>query len=283
MAAPEGSRADEDMTIARGLAPVRDAQERVIDLYTAVLRVNVPRAESLGMRELPNEGRFASPDWPNPVQQTHAFAGLVAFAAVDHFDALTTLLRRDDVPFFSCNVTARAALDAAGLALWLAAPVGSECRVKRGTIALAQAGREMNRAPADIGTTRQDGKEIIATVERGAAHLGWSSSVPDRGHIEVGGEVQSTANEAIGAAIDADGDSVPAAPAVWWYLSGFTHPGIHTLVQHVVSTGASAGLEQGAIMVDARQLLVLNATVGPRGASGSSGLPSPVWSCTRGA
>lgn len=262
MAKQDDNDDDQYMTIARGVAPVLGAQERVVDLCKAVLQVNVPRAESLGMRELADEGRFVSPDWPNPVQQAHAFAGLVAFAAVDHFDALTTLLRRDDVPFFSCQVTARAALDAAGMALWLAAPVGTERRVKRGAIALAQAGREMKRAPADIGTTRQEGKDIIGTVERGAAYVGWSSSIADRGQIEVGGEIQSTAKEAIGAAIDADEDPVPVAPAVWWYLSGFTHPGIHALVQHVVSTDAPAGLEQGAIVVDARRLLVLDATVG---------------------
>jgi hypothetical protein len=249
-------------SIADGLARVLDAQVRVIELYRSVLRVNVPRADSLGMQELADEQQFASPDWPNPVQQAHAFAGLVAFAAVDHFDALTTVLGQNEVPFFSCNVTARAALDAAGLALWLAEVVGTERRVKRGVIALAQAGRDLKRAPADLGNARQEGKDIIRTVKEGAAHLGWSTHIPDRGQIEVGGETQPTAKEVIGAAIDSGSDQLPAAPAIWWYLSGFTHPGIHALVQHVMSTAAPLGLDEGVIAVDARQLLAVDAAVG---------------------
>ena len=246
MSETDGNRSNET-TIARALAPVLDAQVEVINLYKAVLKVNVPRADSLGMAEIANEKEFISDEWPNPVQQAHAFAGLIAFAAVDHYDALTTLLGREEVPYFSCNVVARAALDAAGTANWLAESVGTERRVKRGAIALAQAGKDMKRAPADAGTTRQQGAAIVGTVERGAAKLGWTSSIADRARIEVGGENLPTPKEAIGAAIDAEDHPVPAAPALWWHLSGYTGSSDLSGVDGVdeVPVG-SAGVEQDA-------------------------------------
>jgi hypothetical protein len=249
-----------------------EAQRELARLYEDLWStVQLPLADSPGMAEIADEARFVNEQWPNPVQVAHAHGGLLTVATVDHFAAYTRMLAEDPMPFFSTQVTARAGLDAAGLAYWLNEPaIGTKGRVQRGQAILLGAAREMAKAPDHLTDTHAEADRIAANVRDGAMAHGWSIS-EKRHRPRVGDEMLPFPKSAIETALDDPSfahDPNPAAGGddVWWLLSGYTHSGVHILVQHVEQTRAAdrspLGIGEGRLGVAPRSTLVITATLG---------------------
>jgi hypothetical protein len=255
--------------LADALRPLMDAQSELIGVYGQLLTVQMPLAHSPGMAEIAGEAAFCNADWSNPVQQAHSFGGLLTFATLDHFAAYTRLLSTNPVPYFSSQATARAGIDAASLAYWLNEPaIGTRARVQRGQAMLLGAARQMERAPDYVSDAHATADRIAASVKAGAVAHGWSIS-GKREQPRVGAEALPKPTSAFDTVLDdpsfPDDPNPPVAEGVWWWLSGYTHSGVHVLVQQIEETSApdasALGIRQGQIAVTAEHTAAIAATL----------------------
>ena len=246
-----------------------DAQSELIRVYEQLLTVQMPLAHSPGMEEFAGEAAFCNAHWSNPVQEAHSFGGLLTFATFDHFAAYTRLLLTNPVPYFSSQATARAGIDAASLAYWLNEPaIGTRARVQRGQAILLAASRQMKRAPDYLPDAHTTAHRIAVSVKAGAAAHGWSIS-GKREQPRVGDEELPKPRTAFDAVLDdpsfPDDPNPPVAEGLWWWLSGYTHSGVHVLVQQIeeMSTPHSSvlGIKQGRIAVTAEHTAAIAATL----------------------
>jgi hypothetical protein len=245
-----------------------DAQSELIRVYEQLLTVQMPLAHSPGMAEIAGEAGFCNAHWSNPVQDAHSFGGMLTFATFDHFAAYTRLLSANPVPYFSSQATARAGIDAASHAYWLNEPaIGTKARVQRGQAMLLGAARQMKRAPEYLPDARATADRIAASVKAGADALGRSIS-GKREQPRVGDEALPKPRVAFDAVLDdpsfPDDPNPPVAEGVWWWLSGYTHSGVHVLVQQIEETSApdasALGIRQGRIAVTAEHTAAIAAT-----------------------
>jgi hypothetical protein len=255
--------------LADVLRPLTDAQSQLIGLYEQLLTVQIPLAHSPGMAEIAGEAAFCNDYWSNPVQEAHSFGGLLMFATFDHFTAYTRLLSTNPIPYFSSQVTARAGIDAASLAYWLNEPaIGTKARVQRGQATLLAASRQMKRAPDYISDAHATADRMAASVEAGAAAHGWSIS-GKREQPRVGDEALPKPTAALDTVLDdpsfPNDPNPPVAGGLWWWLSGYTHSGVHVLVQQIEETSAphasALGIRQGQIAVTAEHTAAVAATL----------------------
>jgi hypothetical protein len=250
-----------------------DAQRALVGVYEQLCSTQVPHADSPGMAEFADQATYVNAHWPNPVQMAHSYGHLLTFATLDHFAAYTRLLSVDPVPFFSSQVTARAGIDAASLAHWVTEPaIGTKARVQRGQAMLLGAAREMMGAPDYLTDTHTEANRLAAQVQQGAAAHGWFTSNPadKRNRPQVGDEKLPWPTSAIGTVLDdpsfAQDPNPDGADGVWWLLSGYTHSGVHILVQQIEDSStperAALGIGQGRIALTGHTTVIIAATLG---------------------
>lgn len=232
MTGPGGNNYVPDLT--EYLAPTCAVLTELTDAAQALAPPSgLPAADSKAMTERAEEATFINEHWEEPVRSAHAVAGVLTFAATDHVRNYGKHFHAEPVPVYTHLVTARAALDAAGVAYWMAdCGIGTEARVQRYAVSRFMSAEQYDRSP--MPGAKEQAKKIVANVRAGATAHGWTTS---RSSGRVGREDQPSSKKLIRSICDDDRifglGEVGVGDLLWWYLSGATHSAAYALMQSV--------------------------------------------------
>ena len=169
---------------------------------------------------------YVSESWPDPVGPAHSIAGLLLLYGRDALTSYCALFDGDDTPIWSHLAVARAALEALGCALWLSEPgLDIERRVARGQAAVLHAANEEHKFHA----TKAASVTHRERVEAGARRHGWRVTSWNT-RATVRGETWPTGAAAMRKLFTNPDGAPSAGDALWWYLSGVTHSGLHAIM-----------------------------------------------------
>lgn len=169
------------------------------------------------------------------VDSAYAAMALTVVAAGDAVRSYARLLGPDEAPLFAHLVLARAALDAAGRAAWLADPaIGPETRLVRYQLLRVAIGKDQKQHP--LPEAQASGERVLAEVESGAAARKMRCSVRRRDRPPtIGDEQLVSSKQAISALFTRQkrDDGIELGDALWAYFSAVTHANPSGLMQSV--------------------------------------------------
>lgn len=225
----------------------------------------LPGVSSRAMAERAEESTFTNPHWEEPVRASHAVGGVVAFAATDHLRSFGGLFSSEPVPVYSHLVLARAALDAAGLAYWLAdTGIDTKTRIMRYSVTRLMNAGQFDRSPLPDG--KDHARRVRDSVDAGAVANGWTIS---RRTGRVGTEEPPRTRRLIRTVLHDDSVFGPTesgvADVLWWYLSGATHSASYALMQsvkiHEEATKTFGGEPMAAIYTSSEGVMLIGLTI----------------------
>jgi hypothetical protein len=265
MSAPDDPNYVADLTVH--LKPMCTALAELTDAAQGLAPPSgLPAADSKAMLERSEEHTYLNPHWDEPVRGAHAVGGVLAFAATDHMRSFGQLFATEPVPVYSHLVLARAALDAAGMAYWVAdTGTGTKTRIMRYGVTRLMNAAQYDRSP--VPDAKDLAKRIRDSVDLGSADNGWTIS---RKTGRVGTEDPPKPRKLIRAVLADDkvfgSGEAGIGDVLWWYLSGATHSASYALMQsvqiHEQATRANGGDEpMGAIYTSAGSVILIGLTV----------------------
>lgn len=229
-------READDDSFAAAVAPMCTVISDLVGASIGLVSASAA-ADSPAMAEIAEEHRFTSTWWSDPVESAIAGIAVRLFSAGDALATYGRAFETAKPPTYAHLPLARMALDAAGAAYWLAAPVGVEVRVKRAEVLALENGKQMKRMP--LPAAKAKGAEVLDRVCGGASHLGWDASRGNKPHV--GGVAVPTPRTLIGDLIDdTTGPGSGLGDVLWSWLSGVTHGYPWALLQAADRTAAVA-------------------------------------------
>lgn len=154
------------MTLGDGMAHLADLLDRVAGAVQSIVLKATPLDGSPAMAELAAEEPYRTPRMQTPLANTTTYASVLGYAVTDATKAYAHHLRHPDLLVWAPFVNARAGLDAAAYAFWLVEPqIGVEFRVQRGMAFRLHNAREQLRAPAELTTAKDLGRNALASIK----------------------------------------------------------------------------------------------------------------------
>jgi len=256
------------MTLGDGMAHLADLLDRVAGAVQSIVLKATPLDGSPAMAELTAEKPYRTPRMQTPLANTTTYASVLGFAVSDATKAYAHLLRHPELLVWAPFVNARAGLDAAAYAFWLVEPhAGVEFRVQRGMAFRLHNAREQLRAPAELPTAKDLGRNAVASVKESAAELDWTVSGRKQ-RAAVGGSELPFPKDAIDAVLSyrQDPGYESVADLAWWFYSGVTHAAPYALMQSIASDEARPtgvpGVLEAPIYISGKQMLIAAASLG---------------------
>lgn len=262
MSDPDGQYVDD---LASHLEPMVTVMLELVDAALDLAPPSgLPAADSQAMAERAVEDKYANEHWPEPVRAAHAVTGVLVFAAGDHIRSYARLFASEPVPVYTHLAIARAALDAAGTAYWLAdTGISDETRIMRYEVTRLMSAVECKRSP--MPSAKAKSQEIVDNVRAGAAPHGWTVN---RSNPHCGNQEEPRPKQLIRRVLEDDAIFGPDAPGIatvlWWYLSGVTHSASYALMQSVKITddapNAAPGETMAAISTSSQSVFMMGLT-----------------------
>ena len=181
----------------------------------------LPAADSPALAERAAEGKWAHPDWEQPLFNAQNFGSLLVTFLCEHLAGLALVTGAPEVgPSYVNYSLLRPILDTAPVAYWLLEPgIAYEVRAKRGLTYRLESAVNLARHGA-IPSAKTDSERTIASIRLVAKHHGWQCSKTKE---SVGGETRPHPKRSFSSV--ALGNAAPKLDDAMWNLVSATFHG----------------------------------------------------------